>query len=87
LEEYVKTRRPASVSFTTRAAGFGFISPHWQPRAGLAGTYDASWQASRAPLLPVDFDRRHLNAVSPGLVAPGYLRGGEPPAFPWKDEV
>ena len=58
-------------------AGFGFVSPHWQPRAQLAGTYDAAWQKSRAPLLPVDFDRRHLNAASPGLVAEGYLRGDE----------
>jgi hypothetical protein len=22
-------------------AGFGFVSPHWQPRSALAGTYDA----------------------------------------------
>jgi hypothetical protein len=58
-------------------AGVGFVSPHWQPRAALAGTYDAKWQATRAPLLATDFDRRHLNAASPGLVAPGYFRGGE----------
>ena len=58
-------------------AGFGFLSPHWQPRAQLAGTYDDAWQAQRAPLLPEDFDRRHLNAASPGLVAEGYLRGDE----------
>jgi hypothetical protein len=58
-------------------AGFGFVSPNWQPRAALAGTYDQKWQKERAPLLPRDFDRRHLNAASPGLVAPGYLRGHE----------
>jgi hypothetical protein len=58
-------------------AGVGFVSPHWHPRAPLAGTYDANWQAHRAPLLATDFDRRHLNAASPGLVAPRYLRGGE----------
>jgi hypothetical protein len=62
--------RPAPV-------GFGFISPNWQPRAALAGTYDEAWQKSRAPLLPKDFDRRHLSAASTGLVAPGYLRGDE----------
>ena len=33
--------------------------------------------ASRRPLLPVDFDRRFLNAASPGLIAPGYLVGNE----------
>jgi hypothetical protein len=57
--------------------GFGFVSPHWQPRAPLAGTYDERWQKERAPLLAKNFDRRHLNAASPGLVAPGYLRGDE----------
>jgi hypothetical protein len=59
-------------------AGFGFTSPHWQPRAAYAGTYDEAWDKGRKPLLPRDFDRRFLNAASPGLVAPGYLRGGEP---------
>jgi hypothetical protein len=58
-------------------AGVGFVSPHWQPRAALAGTYDAAWQAERAPLLAKDFDRRHLNAASAGLVAPSYLHGNE----------
>jgi hypothetical protein len=58
--------------------GFGFVSPHWHPRAPLAGTYDKRWQDERAPLLPKDFDRRHLNSASPGLVAAGYLRGDEP---------
>jgi hypothetical protein len=62
--------RPAPV-------GFGFISPNWQPRAALAGTYDEAWQKSRSPLLPKDFNRKHLCAASPGLVAPGYLRGDE----------
>lgn len=59
-------------------AGFGFLSPHWAPRAALAGTFDEAWTKGRAPFLPKDFDRRHLNAASPGLVAPGYLRGDEP---------
>ncbi|MFV8749019.1 DUF2169 family type VI secretion system accessory protein [Nannocystaceae bacterium ST9] len=58
-------------------AGFGFVSPHWHPRMGLAGTYDQAWHGERAPLLPLDFDRRHLNAASPGLVAPGFLVGDE----------
>jgi hypothetical protein len=59
-------------------AGFGFVSPHWQPRAALAGTYDDAWNKDRAPLLPKDFNRRHLNAAASGLIAPGYLRGDEP---------
>ena len=59
-------------------ACFGFLAPHWQPRAAFAGTYDAAWEKSRKPMLPRDFDRRFLNAASPGLVAPGYLQGNEP---------
>ncbi|WP_224363363.1 DUF2169 family type VI secretion system accessory protein [Hyalangium versicolor] len=62
---------------TPPPAGFGFLGPHWQPRASFAGTYDAAWEKSRKPLLPRDFDRRFLNAASPGLIAPGYLQGNE----------
>lgn len=58
-------------------AGFGFVSPHWQPGAQYAGTYDEAWEKERKPLVPKDFDRRYFNAASPGLVAPGYLRGDE----------
>jgi len=58
-------------------AGFGFTSPNWQPRAACAGTYDKAWMAQRMPLLPKDFDRRFFNAASPGLIAPGFLKGNE----------
>ncbi|QQR45131.1 DUF2169 domain-containing protein [Myxococcus xanthus] len=63
---------------TPPPAGFGFLAPHWQPRAAFAGTYDDAWTRERMPLLPRDFDRRFLNAASPGLVATGYLKGDEP---------
>jgi hypothetical protein len=59
-------------------AGFGFVSPHWEPRAALAGTCDAAWERDRKPLLPRDFDRRFFNAAPAGQVAPGHLRGDEP---------
>jgi hypothetical protein len=62
---------------TPPPAGFGFTSPHWHPRSVYAGTYDDAWTRTRSPLLPVDFDRRFFNAASPGLVATGYLKGGE----------
>lgn len=58
-------------------AGFGFVSPNWQPRAQYSGTYDEEWNKTRKPLLPNDFDRRFFNAASPGLIAPHYLRGDE----------
>jgi len=55
-------------------AGFGFTSPHWQPRAAFAGTYDKVWTKQRMPLLPTDFDRRFFNAAPPDQVAPGFLK-------------
>ena|SRR5438552_3675181 len=59
-------------------AGFGFIGPHWAPRASYAGTYDDHWQQHRMPLLPNDFDRRYHSAGHPALTLQGFLRGGEP---------
>ncbi len=59
-------------------AGFGFISPSWQPRLSFAGTYDDNWQKTQAPYLPKDFDLRFLNMSHPDLIYPGYLQGGEP---------
>jgi hypothetical protein len=43
--------------------GFGPVAAHWQPRCKLAGTYDEAWQASRAPLLPKDFDSAYWNVA------------------------
>jgi hypothetical protein len=68
----------ASFRQTPPPAGFGFLSPHWMPRARFAGTYDTAWERERKPLLPKDYDPRFMNAASPGLVAAGYLRGDEP---------
>ena len=58
-------------------AGFGFISRGWQPRIALAGTYDASWQKNRQPLLPMDFDDRYFNGAHPDLITSTPLSGGE----------
>ena len=60
-----------------KPAGFGFIAPHWQPRAALAGTYDKTWMEQRMPLLPKDFDRRFFNAAPVDQVVSGYLKGNE----------
>lgn len=57
---------------------FAPVAPAWSPRCQYAGTYDEAWQKSRAPYLPHDFDRRFLLTAPTGLVAPGYLQGGEP---------
>jgi hypothetical protein len=61
-----------------RPAGLGFVPAHWQPRAGYAGTYDAAWKKKRAPYLPRDFNPRYFQAAHDALVAPSYLKGGEP---------
>lgn len=58
--------------------GFAPVCPHWQPRRSYAGTYDEQWQKKRSPFLPKDFDPRFFQMAPPYLVAPGYLRGGEP---------
>lgn len=72
-------RRPLkSFKDKPRVAGFGFISPHWQPRDALAGTYDAAWMKAKMPLLPTDFDMRFFNAAPADQIAPGYLRSDLP---------
>ena len=67
-----------SVGDVVNPAGFGFLSPNWQPRLSFAGTYDEQWQTKQAPYLPADFDLRFFNMAHPDLVYPGYLSGGEP---------
>jgi hypothetical protein len=51
---------------------------HWLQRNRFAGTYDARWQRTRAPLWPRDFDTRFFQAAPADQQVPGYLRGGEP---------
>jgi len=59
-------------------AGLGFVAPAWEPRRGLAGTYDEAWRKARAPYLPADFHPRFFQAATPDLVCPAPLVGGEP---------
>lgn len=61
-------------------ACYGAIAPHWEPRRSFAGTYDAEWERSRAPILPRDFDPRFFQVAAPTLIANRYLRGDEPVA-------
>jgi hypothetical protein len=62
---------------TTGPACFGFVSPNWQPRASLAGSYDDDWIRDRMPLLPKSFHRAFFNAASAGLVCADGITGGE----------
>jgi hypothetical protein len=59
-------------------AGFGPIARSWQPRLGLAGTYNEAWVERRAPLWPTDFDPRFFHAAALGLIASPRLSGGAP---------
>jgi hypothetical protein len=58
-------------------AGFGPIAPSWKPRAAWAGTYDATWEADQAPLLPKDFDERFYRSAPPDQQLRGYLPAGQ----------
>jgi hypothetical protein len=54
------------------------IAPSWLPRRAYAGTYDESWQRTRAPYLPDDFDPRFFQCAAPEFAFDRYLQGGEP---------
>lgn len=57
--KHIKEERLPNIQYPDgkkRVAGFGAIAGDWQPRLGLAGTYDEEWQENRMPLLPADFD-------------------------------
>jgi hypothetical protein len=41
----------------------GPIARGWQPRLGLAGTFDQNWLENVFPFLPTDFDPRHFQAA------------------------
>jgi hypothetical protein len=57
--------------------GFGFVGRGWLPRANYAGTYDETWQKTRMPVAPRDFDYRFFNGAPPDQIYPGYLQGDE----------
>ena len=66
-----------SSGWKQRPAGFGPIPPDWSPRRELAGTFNAAWEHSRMPLLPLDFQEAHFQCAPTDQQSPGFLRGGE----------
>ncbi|MEF2074633.1 DUF2169 family type VI secretion system accessory protein [Consotaella aegiceratis] len=58
-------------------AGLGAIPVGWEPRLGLAGTYDAKWRAERAPLPAADEDDRVYRTTPLGLWTERRLGGGQ----------
>lgn len=59
-----------------RPMALGPIGRAWQPRAGLAGTYDAEWLDDVFPFLPADFQEAYYQAAPPDQQI-DYLQGGE----------
>jgi hypothetical protein len=47
----------------SRPAGLGCIGRSWQPRLGLAGTYDGIWKENRFPFLPEDFQDQYFQSA------------------------
>jgi hypothetical protein len=72
------SRLIAPLSGDPPPAGVGAIGRSWLPRRNFAGTYDAAWQESRAPLPPDDFDDRFNVCATPELYSATPLVGGEP---------
>jgi uncharacterized protein YjbI with pentapeptide repeats len=57
-------------------AGFGPLATTWQSRINKAGTYDATWQKTRWPWFPADFDWAFFNAA-PADQQFSFFRGDE----------
>ena len=58
-------------------AGFGPISPNWEPRHSKAGTYKGKWLKEQWPWFPDDFDWSYFNAAPEDQQVDGYLHGDE----------
>lgn len=58
-------------------AGFGPLASFWSPRVERGGTYDASWETSKKPLLPDDYDDRCALSAPDDQQPSQPLRGGE----------
>jgi hypothetical protein len=59
-------------------AGFGAIASYWSPRRDLNGIYDETWQKSRYPLLPEDWDPRSLLCSPTDQLSDTHMCGGDP---------
>ncbi|APR77721.1 Pentapeptide repeat family protein [Minicystis rosea] len=59
-----------------RPIGFGAVPPSWEPRAKKLGAYGRTWQKTRWPFFPEDFDWSYWNAA-PAEMTVEHLRGDE----------
>lgn len=67
-----------SDSLNSSPVGFGPVAAYWSPRKEHAGTFDQTWQTSRAPLLPLDFSENFYQSAPIDQIYKGNLVGGEP---------
>lgn len=74
----VPERRVTSPRDRPPPALFGAVSPHWSPRRERAGTFDAAWRRTRAPLMASDTDWRFFDCATSSLTHAPFVRGGEP---------
>lgn len=58
-------------------AGFGALSPSFEPRRSAAGTHDDRWRLARMPMPPLDQDEAFHQVAPPELRSSEPLRGGE----------
>jgi hypothetical protein len=61
-EELGRSVRDPSGDYKPMA--LGPVGRGWQPRAALAGTYDADWLDRQYPFLPTDFDDQYYQAAA-----------------------
>ncbi len=57
--------------------GFGPVAKAWLPRRAYAGTFDADWESTRHPRMPLDYDLRFWNAAPHALQIEPMLDGTE----------
>lgn len=57
--------------------GFGAIRSHWSPRKDHAGTFNAVWERTRMPAMPLDFDIRANNQAHPSLIVDRHVAPGD----------
>jgi len=57
--------------------GVGPVAKAWLPRRAHAGTFDAAWQRTRHPRMPLDYSYRFWNAAPPRLQFADGLMGHE----------
>ena len=57
--------------------GFGPVAKAWLPRRALAGTFDETWERTRHPRMPLDYDLGFWNCAPTALQVRPFLRGDE----------